>query len=295
MSTYHNIVDKSIDKHYAQICTELTNSEFIHFHLIFNIVSNTFKLELPATNLPYFRIAENLIFNNQIAVFDDGTKVGCCTGSGSLLNNGFYSSYMITLRNGEQFIRDFKDIEVCRLNSFEFPYIFHIVELSKALSNAYLSTANATERSMIPPIIIASDDTQVASILDMYSEKLNFSPFRITKNEAFANGEIQKVDLFTSTNYDLNMFWDNYTKLKNLIMNMFGVPSVDIQKRERLTTEEAVTSSQDSSFMFGEDIKRNLTDFKTRCDNRGWECKLYLFERGFSDEHTDHTDTEPEN
>lgn len=278
MSVFHNIYQDKLKEKYEEIKqNDLSTSLSIKSNY-FSTAQNTFSWgNLPETVLPFLP-EEYMLYWESMAFFKDDEekyKIYPCFPAGSLLENGQYEEYTIIAKNGKQWRRNIKDIEICYNNSLRIPSAILIEEYAKNTSDAFRAVRNALERSMKPPIISCTNESEAKMLTEMYSKKGSELPFRITFSESFKNGNINLVKFFDNREYDVISLWDVATRNNHFFYSIFGISLVDISKKERLTEAEGSSNDEITRYTLLQSMYNCRKDFVERVEKH-FNYKLEL-------------------
>lgn len=270
MGVFENIYTGKIQAKYNEVFTATQASDTLMYRLFYNAITNSFTWKGMPDNIPNFLPEENLYWWGQMAGFMDGDefKMFPCYMGGEYLENGLYSDYVIIAKNGKSWIKKREDIELCFNNRDRLPSTYAVFDFSDRASFALRAVDVELERVILPKIIEGADDSQLSAIADMYDKDKELMPFRTTKCEGFSNGDIKVHSLFDNREADVLALWDVFTRYRNLFYTTFGFQNTEIQKKERLTEQEAAGNVEMIRYTLMEDMYRQRVDFCERINSR---------------------------
>lgn len=269
MGVFENIYTGQIQAKYKEVFTQTKQSDSLMYQLFYNAVVNSFSWTGLPEHIPTFLPEENLFWWGQMAGFmDDGEfKMFPCYMGGEYLENGLFSDYIIIAKNGKSWIKKKGDIELCWNNRDKYPSTGIVYEFSEKASYALRAVDTSLERVMLPKIVECADDSQVKAVTDMYDKYKELMPFRVTKCEGFSNGDIRTHTMFDNRETDVLALWDIFTRYKNLFYTTYGFQNTEIQKKERLTEQEAAGNTEMIRYTLMHDMYIQRIDFCERVKN----------------------------
>lgn len=267
MSVFHNIYKPQFDESLKDIRENMSDSLFTTWFTYYLTVISTFTWgNLPKPTL-LWQPEQYLTYNGKFAFFEheNSYKILPCMPSGNLLENGQYSMYTMIARNGETYIRNIEDVEICYCNSLRFPTLAIIQELADKSNNALLAVDTALARARQPKIIGCEDESVVTKISNAINNKDNANKLAlVTDNEGIGDNQLSLTQLFDNRADDVLALWDVHVRYRNLFYSTFGVDNVEIQKRERLTEAEGSGNDEIVRYSLLTDMYKCRKDFIDR-------------------------------
>ena len=263
MSVFKNIILEHINKNKEQMELEYrANCQTIYNNCYTSVVS-TFKWgNLPKSTLHF--LPERFLYYYGImgAFMENGEfRILPATPSGTLLENGEYSQYILYTLNGKTYIKDREDLVLCYNNSRALPSYIFVSELSEKMSYALSAVDITLEKAMLPDIVECRDQNQLNMITGMLDKRNNLKAFATTMSAAISKNEISVHKMFDNRERDILSLWDIYIRYRNLFYTTFGINNVEIQKKERLTEAEGSGNDEISRYTLINDMYENRKVF----------------------------------
>ena len=222
---------------------------------------------------------ESLCMSGRLAFFKDGDefKMFPCFMGGALEENGEFTKYNIIARNGKTWLKDREEIEICYNNSMRLPSAFNIFELGEKASYALRSVETALERSMLAPIVVGEDNSQLKFIADALDKEKNLKPFLLALKNAYSKGDNKVIQFFDNSKEDVLARWDVFVRFRNLFYTTFGVNNIEIMKKERLTESEGSGNDEITRYTLLQDMIDQRRDFCKRVKEKfNYDLDFYV-------------------
>lgn len=269
-SVFHNIYTQQYEKGLSNVLEENCVVVSTFRLLCLETVLNMFVWKnLPPDTLPYMPERYACWWGSFAAFTDDGElKIFPAYPSGSLLENGQYSSYNIVAMNGKKWLRDRDEIALCYNNTLSTPSIGLINELADKMSTALRAVDCALERSLVPTVFSTPNPEDFKTLSGLYDKIKNQLPFRVMQSQ---NGltDVKVInDAFDSSRYNVTMMYDVFTKYRNLFNQIFGINALSVIKRERLTSGELTGGEEQASFTLINGMYERRKEFCKECKDK---------------------------
>ena len=269
MSVFKHAYEQNVNKKYDEIFKEQVDTKSLLMQNYYSSTVNTFNWNKLPSHIPHFLIEENLFFWGMLAAFrDEGDnnklKIFPCFMGGDLLENGLYSSYNIVAKNGKTWLKKIDEIELCFNNCARVPSFPIVSEYCDRTAYALSALNAALERAMLPDIIECSSDAQMDALSALLNKNTNLTPFKITKNSGFKNGEIKRHNTFDNRENDVVALFDIYNRTNNMFNIYNGFATVEINKQERLTEKESSANEEVTRYQSLKDKYECRMDFCKR-------------------------------
>lgn len=218
--------------------------------------TSTFKWK-GVENVPFFMPEQFLLYSGRVGVFlDDGKPVLYPVyPAGKLMPDGEYSQYTAIYPSGKTVLLNRDDVTVIFGNSLKLPSYGMIKDLAIKSSFALSAVDIALKRAMIPPIVAANSEEQLAKILEIQDpEKLLSTICAMMTEDGYGSRDLQRVAVFDNRETDVLALWDVFSRYDRLFYRTFGVSTVGIQKNERLTKAESTGEEEMTRYSLLQDM-----------------------------------------
>lgn len=263
-SVFHKIYTDKMADATTNVFEDDYSSHQALYLMYLTTVINTFKWDnVPKPFLP-FQPEISLCYWGMYGAFakDGNVKMLPAYPSGTILENGEFSKYILIARNGVTYEHDREEIALCYNNSLRIPSIMFVKEFAEKSNNALRAVDSALERSMIPAIIECDSEEDMKRLSDLYDRVKNQLPFRLTfRGDGYGANGAKINEVFDSRKYDVIQMWDVYVRYRNLFYTTFGINNVEIQKRERLTEAEGSGNDEITRYTFLTDMYQRRQEF----------------------------------
>lgn len=255
----------------AEMYKTVATDSFLR-QLFYTTVISSFGYE---GNLPEFIGPENdyieecFFYGGTVAYFvhtkGDGKKyIANCYPSGILMKNGMYSTYTVIFRNGETFIYNYEDLEICFNNTFKIPSIVTVNQLIEKCLRSLRAVDMSLVKASIPALVACEDETKLTQLVDKLCKSYEMvDPLSVVSGDWVEN-EIKKVDLYDNRAQDILALWDIFVRYKNLFFTTFGINNVEITKTERLTQAEGQSNTEITRYGLFSDMYHHRVDWCKR-------------------------------
>lgn len=225
---------------------EILNDEYLYqyYDRLKRIALNRFEwLNLPETCNE--RMIEETLFEHGLIGFINDKNLGIihgkATGNGKINFYGEYTGYMLIGANADNIkVNSIDDIVLCR-NTQDGRSISDIL-LYYANKLAMIErTIDININAQKTPVLITGTENNMDSLKELY-QKYNGSHPVIYANESF-NADMFNV-LSTQAPYIVDKLRQEKRDIWNECLTFLGVSNVDINKKERLITDEAESNNE---------------------------------------------------
>lgn len=225
---------------------EILNDEYLfqYYDRLKRIALNRFEwLNLPETCNE--RMLEETLFEHGLVGFINDKNLGIihgkATGNGKINFYGDYTGYMLIGANADNIkVDSIDDIVLCR-NTQDQRSISDIL-LYYANKLALIErTIDININAQKTPVLITGTENNMDSLKELY-QKYNGSHPVIYANESF-NADMFNV-LSTQAPYIVDKLRQEKRDIWNECLTFLGVSNVDINKKERLITDEAESNNE---------------------------------------------------
>lgn len=268
MSSLTNIYNENYQKfREKQKSIGLSNNATV-FASYYATVTNSWKWKLPNKDIPFFYPEKFLCYTGMMASFMDGDtwKMYPAFPSGFLEEFGEFSKYVTISVNGETKNIPVDECVLCYNNTLAIPSIWLINDLCNNATRA-LKAVNKTLRRAAFSKIITAKNPQDREILKGVLEWGEIDDERLALlivSDSVKDKNVEISELFDNRADDVLALWDVYVRYRNMFYTTFGINTVEIAKKERLT--EAEGSGNDEIVRYGlfTDMTACRTDFVQR-------------------------------
>ena len=263
MSVYSNGIADTYKAACEKVQQDLKINSGTIFTSFYSIAINAFQWSNLPSGVLRFLPEEYLMFAARLGFFkyNGEFKMLPVFPSGTLLENGEYTDYIATAKNGNQYHIKRDELCICYSNSLVLPTIGIINEWAERCGYALSAVDNMLAKSIMPDVIGTRDKDALASLTKFWDKDNKLVPFVVSQNEALFNNETVRVPLFDSREKDVLAQWEIFEKYRNFFFNLFGVFSVGIQKNERLTKRESEGNSDNVRYSLYDDMYYNRLSF----------------------------------
>lgn len=295
-SVFHNIYTSQ----YAGAVSNVAEEDFgaiATFRLLcLETVLNTFTwTNLPKDCLPYSP-ERYACWWSMFAMFKDDSgelKLFPAYPSGMLKENGQYDRYTIVAMNGKNWTVSRDEIALCYNNTLGTPSIGIINELADKMANALRAVDCALERSMMPVVFQTAEPEDFKTLSGLYDGIKNKLPFRVMQSESVISDIKTINDTFDIHKYDILALFDVFTKYRNLFYQTFGINTLNVLKKERVTTDEATADEGTTTFTLLDGMFSRREEFCKEAKEKFGSDISFEINRGASTKYTlTTTDTE---
>ena len=268
MSVYHNLFTEKVKENIKNNELLSEQNEYVIYSSFYSVAVSAFNWKNLPKDILIHLPEEFLTFWGMLAFFKDDNgeyKIYPCYPCGILQQNGLYDRYTIISKNGDNWVREAKDVEICLCNSLRLPTIGIIREMTKKTSYALSSVDKAIRKAAFGNLFACKNQEQVdalTELLDNYDVK-SLSPFHVTLSEGFNKDEIKSFSIFDNRENDITSLWEVFIRYKNYFYSMFGVYNIEQTKGERLTEAESKGNQDLVRYTLLDDMYRHRKDF---CD-----------------------------
>ena len=264
MGVFSNIVNEKYSKACKQVESNLNFSSNLLFQSFYSIAINAFKWKNLPENVLEFLPEEYLIFAGRMGFFRRRSeyKMLPIFPTGTLLENGEYTSYNAIAKNGEQYLLSRDEVSICYNNSLQLPTI-SIIEEWASRAGYSLSAVDSSLLRAITPDIVAVDNKEILdSLTTMWDKEKKLIPYNITANENFLDeNKFKRIAMYDSRERNVLEQWEVFEKYRGFFQNLYGVYSIGVRKNERLTTSEATGNTDNVRYSFYDDMLYNRQSF----------------------------------
>lgn len=264
MGVFSNIVNEKYSKACKQVESNLNFSSNLLFQSFYSIAINAFKWKNLPENVLEFLPEEYLIFAGRMGFFRRRSeyKMLSIFPTGTLLENGEYTSYNAIAKNGEQYLLSRDEVSICYNNSLQLPTI-SIIEEWASRAGYSLSAVDSSLLRAITPDIVAVDNKEILdSLTTMWDKEKKLIPYNITANENFLDeNKFKRIAMYDSRERNVLEQWEVFEKYRGFFQNLYGVYSIGVRKNERLTTSEATGNTDNVRYSFYDDMLYNRQSF----------------------------------
>ena len=225
---------------------ELLNDEYLYqyYDRLKRIALNRFEwLNLPETCNE--RMLEETLFEHGLVGFINDKNLGIihgkATGNGKINFYGDYTGYMIIGSNADNIkVNSVDDIVLCR-NTQDQRSISDVLMYYANKLALIERTIDININAQKTPVLITGSENNMDSLKELY-QKYNGSHPVIYANESF-NADMFNV-LSTEAPYIVDKLRQEKRDIWNECLTFLGVSNVDINKKERLITDEAESNNE---------------------------------------------------
>lgn len=269
-SVFHNIYTKQYQNAMSNVAEEDFGAIATFRLLCLETVLNSFTWSnLPKGCLPYMPERYGCWWGT-FAMFKDGEelKIFPAYPAGALTENGQYERYNIVSMNGKTWSRARDEIALCYNNTLGTPSIGYINEFANKMANALRAVDCALERSMMPVVFQTSSPEDFKTLSGLYDNVKNKLPFRVMQNESVISDVKSINDTFDIHRYDVLALFDVFTKYRNLFYQTFGINTLNVLKRERVTSDEATADEGTTTFTLMNGMYDRRKEFCCECKEK---------------------------
>ena len=291
MSVFHNVYLTKYEETKQQEAADrysVSNRVLITYT---DAVMSSFKWK-NVENVPFFMPEHFLLYSARIGVFlyENKPVIYPIYPAGALMDDGEYSAYTAIFPNGKNVRLNREDVVIIFGNSLKLPTFSLISDFANKSSFALCAVDTALKRAIIPPVLSAATEEQLKKITECESpEKLLETVTVVLQEGGYGEKEIQKITLFDNRETDVLALWDVFSRYDRLFYRTFGISTVGIQKKERLTEAESTGEDEMARYTIFQDMyncrkfgideanKRFGTNFEIeimRDENTVYESKL---------------------
>lgn len=264
MGVFSNIVNEKYSKACKQVESNLNFSSNLLFQSFYSIAINAFKWKNLPENVLEFLPEEYLIFAGRMGFFRRRSeyKMLPIFPTGTLLENGEYTSYNAIAKNGEQYLLSRDEISICYNNSLQLPTISIIEEWANRAGYSLSAVDSSLLRAITPDIVAVDNKEILDSLTTMWDKEKKLIPYNITANENFLDeNKFKRIAMYDSRERNVLEQWEVFEKYRGFFQNLYGVYSIGVRKNERLTTSEATGNTDNVRYSFYDDMLYNRQSF----------------------------------
>ena len=225
---------------------EILNDEYLYqyYDRLKRIALNRFEwLNLPETCNE--RMLEETLFEHGLVGFINDKNLGIihgkATGNGKINFYGDYTGYMLIGANADNIkVNSIDDIVLCR-NTQDGRSISDVLMYYANKLAMIERTIDININAQKTPVLITGTENNMDSLKELY-QKYNGSHPVIYANESF-NADMFNV-LSTEAPYIVDKLRQEKRDIWNECLTFLGVSNVDINKKERLITDEAESNNE---------------------------------------------------
>lgn len=261
---YNENYDKYIEKQNALNCSH----NLTLFSQYYATVTNSWKWKTPNKKIQFFYPEKWLCYTGMMASFMDGKewKMYPAFPSGFLEEFGEFSKYVTVSIDGQTKDIPIDECVICYNNTLQIPSIWLINDLCSNASLA-LKAVNKTLRRASFSRIINARDPKTVDLLKQILVKGEIDDERlalITLADGVREKNIELTELFDNRVDDILSQWDVYVRYRNMFFTTFGVNTVEIAKKERLTQAEGSGNDEIVRYGLFSDMTNCRFDFVDR-------------------------------
>lgn len=185
--------------------------------------------------------------------------------SGTLLDNGLYSTYTCIFRNGKTVIKNKEDVVLGFNNSLGLSNKHLVDNILVKCVNALRAVDMSLERASTPELTFGKSTDVINKITTALSNAVaKKTPFALIDASSWGDDEmVDTKNLFDNRAQDILALWDVFVRYKNLFFTTFGVNNVEISKTERLTRAEGESNTEMTRYgLFYDEYSHRIDWFK---------------------------------
>lgn len=138
------------------------------------------------------------------------------------------------------------DSVLIRNNYTRMPSIFLISEYVSRMVDVLLA-CDVNINSSKTPFAVYGDDKLISTVQSIMKENgRNSAALVVDKKLNGYNSRLERVDL--DCEYKADKFWQMYKSYESLVYNLLGINALQVEKKERLITDEATAQDEQQDF-----------------------------------------------
>ena len=270
MSSMTHIYKEQYEKYQSELRDKQQFQSLTTLTQMYTGVVNTFSYKNLPKKVPFFFPEKWLYWNGMIATFKDGEemKIFPAFPEGQLTNYGLFDRYTLIAPNGSTFQKGAEDVEICFNNTLYLPSTLVVAEMANNCDTALLAVKNTLRRACFSKIVETKDPSLRDKLQGILSGNYENDIAIVTLMDGLKTDKVSVHNLFDNKAEDVLSVWDVYVRFRNMFYTIFGVDTIEIQKKERLTEAEGSANSEISRYSLFHDMYLCRLDWVKRVDER---------------------------